>query len=290
MVRHLSPMGSLLSKSWFDFLLKSNPTSSFSSYDQNDNDLLKVEIAGIQAPPSYYNDTGEWFEKFARERTIVSCKLLARRVVLASGNPDTATNSTDVFQRTKKRKLKPSDFNPNNNSHKYTLEHHSKNEDHDNEYDDDDIVDQTAICKLYYRPSRNDSNNSTISSIVSSLLFPKDVAETVVMSGHASTHGSDDNDDSASDDDFDGLYPSYTTSTFESKIEDSTSDVRKLRDDVEYVEKLHNAELSAAETMRGMWRNPTVRKNKKGIIDEIELREIEKNLPLWKRAYRYFFP
>jgi hypothetical protein len=45
MVRHLSPTGRLLSRSAFDFLMKTNPSAAAGKIlEENTNELLQIEI------------------------------------------------------------------------------------------------------------------------------------------------------------------------------------------------------------------------------------------------------
>lgn len=45
MMRHLSPTGRLLSRSAFDFLMRTNPAAAAGkNLEENTNELLKIEI------------------------------------------------------------------------------------------------------------------------------------------------------------------------------------------------------------------------------------------------------
>mmetsp|Transcript_18879 Transcript_18879/g.40836 ORF Transcript_18879/g.40836 Transcript_18879/m.40836 type:complete len:398 (-) Transcript_18879:390-1583(-) len=147
LVRHLSPVGRLLSKSAFDFSLSNSPSVRLGGRIEDSRDLLKIEIAGIKAPPFYRSaagmeQPGEWLNRLAANRTPVACTLMARRV-------DNATSGvTNVA--TAKRGAKGDTF--------------EIGESH---------VNERAICQVRYRP--------TMFS-----LFRQDLASTLVASGRAS--------------------------------------------------------------------------------------------------------
>lgn len=85
LVRHLSPVGRLLSKTAFDFSLSNSPAVRLGGRIEESRDLLKVEIAGIKPPPFHRSargneQPGEWLNRLAANRTPVACTLMARRV------------------------------------------------------------------------------------------------------------------------------------------------------------------------------------------------------------------
>lgn len=87
LIRQLSPVGRLLNKASFNYMVNVNPSSQVvdSKGDlRNAKDLLKVEIAGIKQPPFYYNQgqegVNDWINTLASKHTRVSCTLLSRRI------------------------------------------------------------------------------------------------------------------------------------------------------------------------------------------------------------------
>lgn len=87
LIRHLSPVGRLLNKASFNYMVNVNPSSQVvdSKGDlRNAKDLLKVEIAGIKQPPFYYNQgqegVNDWINTLASKHTRVSCTLVSRRI------------------------------------------------------------------------------------------------------------------------------------------------------------------------------------------------------------------
>jgi hypothetical protein len=87
-VRHLSPVGGLLSRDAFDFFIKASPSVAVGKrLEENEKALLKIEIAGVQQPPFYlpsssstFDQPGEFLRQLANERTYIKCQLLCRRV------------------------------------------------------------------------------------------------------------------------------------------------------------------------------------------------------------------
>ena len=88
LVRQLSPMARLLNRSSFDLMTRINPSSQLNGKNdliKDAKDLLKVEIAGIKAPPFYYasgrEGALEWLRGLSHSRAPVSCTLLSRRIL-----------------------------------------------------------------------------------------------------------------------------------------------------------------------------------------------------------------
>jgi len=149
LVRHLSPIGRLLSKTAFDFSLSNSPTVRLVGSIEESRDLLRVEIAGIKAPPLYrsaggYEQPAEWLNRLAANRTSVACTLMARRIdkSLEESNRNNASN---------RRGSKPTvaDFDAG-----------------------DQHLQSRAICQVKYRPRMFS-------------IFRQDLASTLVASGRA---------------------------------------------------------------------------------------------------------
>ena len=98
LLRHLSPFGMLLSTSWFEFFMKINPSSTIKrdsdKLEGNTDELLRVQIAGIQQPPIVSHETcnpEQFLEKLAKKRTLVSCQFIGREVE----NPSNLDDNSD---------------------------------------------------------------------------------------------------------------------------------------------------------------------------------------------------
>ena len=147
LVRQLSPIGRLLNRSSFEFMVGMSPSSQVHKGKVQDaKDLLKVEIAGIKTPPFYYAPPGkeganDWLKSLAANRAPVTCTLLSRRVLKPT--------SESSLQR-KKNLI-------------------------DREKTEIDVVDpemqQRAVCKLEYRPGMK--------------FFRKDLGSSLVTFGRA---------------------------------------------------------------------------------------------------------
>jgi endonuclease YncB( thermonuclease family) len=90
LVRQLSPVGRLLNKSTYQSIMERKPSSlsssELSTKIQKERDLIKVELAGIKAPPFYHAENGgegtnDWLKRLASDRTPVSCTLISRRIL-----------------------------------------------------------------------------------------------------------------------------------------------------------------------------------------------------------------
>lgn len=156
LVRHLSPIGALLPTSWFESLMRISPSNNnFSggllaggNPQKGNKELLRLQIAGIVSPPLSGDqyDPKEFLERLAKKRTLVSCQLLGRRIVVPQGKKE----NLDY----RNRNQLPSD--ENGDARKGSP-------------DFDDC--QVALCRLTYRPGWQ--------------LFPTDLAEMLVKEGNA---------------------------------------------------------------------------------------------------------
>lgn len=149
-VRHLSPMERILSKSWFDWLMRVHPAAAVlgSRRDESPHELLTVQIAAVVAPEM----TGQWWEQLVRQRTPVSCQLMARQVVSRNGGREGGHDSSRT-----KRKLDFKELNLHESA-----SHTNNNTEQE----------QVAIVKMYYRPKLQ--------------LFAVDIGESMVRQGRAS--------------------------------------------------------------------------------------------------------
>ena len=248
-VRHLSPMGMLLSPSWFEFFLKlSSPKTSIhrdlgngddkAKDGDNKRDLLKLRIAGALAPPLSRDSCGptRFLERLAKKRTLVSCQLLGRLVVV---EPDERDSDTD---------------------------RHSSSETNETmdpvAFDDEKTIlssdlngDQVALCRLAYRPGWQ--------------LFSTDIAEALVTAGNANVADTILDTDSSSD--------------HGGKPTDVSEQIRDIRGDLDYLEKLRTRESGAAEKSLGMWAFPEIRELKKDIVEEANF---QANAGLFRKIWR----
>lgn len=147
-VRHLSPIECLLPRSWLDWFLRLHPSSALGRRpDQSPDELLDIQLAGVEAPPDYFGreEPGDWLRQLVKERPILKCQLLARRVQLTDDST-TWSASNDVPKR-KIPELVASD-----------KQYSSKN--------------QVAMVKLFFRPNPFQ-------------LFANDLAESMVERGRA---------------------------------------------------------------------------------------------------------
>ncbi|GAX19926.1 hypothetical protein FisN_1Lh605 [Fistulifera solaris] len=151
-VRHLSPMERVLSKSWFDWVMRMHPAAAVlgARRDELDRELLTVQLAAV-----VHNEyaTGQWWDQLIRQRTPVSCQLMARQVRNVSSRDD------NTHRTKRKLDLPELELLENSSSH------------NQQQYHEDDP--QVAIVKMYYR-------SNTLQ------LFPVDVGESMVRQGHAS--------------------------------------------------------------------------------------------------------
>jgi len=156
LVRQLSPMARLLNRSSFDFMVRMNPSSQLNGKEQNiqdAKDLLKVEIAGIKAPPLYYapgrEGALEWLKGLSHSRAPVSCMLLSRRILRPMVQDDgNLQQRQQQYQHqrgyTQKTSMKQDIYN--------TL---------------DPEMEQTAVAKVLYRPGMSLVRKDLASSLLS---------------------------------------------------------------------------------------------------------------------------
>jgi len=255
-VRHLSPIGVVLPASWFEFLMKVNPSKikhKNNKPEENSNELLKVQIAGILEPPVSRDCTEHFLKLLAKNRTLVSCQLLGRKVPILNSEriEKKDEESTTHADSPNKRQLSSSSSNLssiNNNNHARI---------NAQEIDDSNTLcrdqHQVALCRLKYRPHWQ--------------LFSTDVAETLIKAGNVNVASN-------------VLAHSSTNNT---KIVDASQRIQDIRNDIEYIDRLSKFEFKAAQKKKGMWSIPEVRKMKKDIIDEVDF---QSNANLFQKIWR----
>mmetsp|Transcript_42869 Transcript_42869/g.103687 ORF Transcript_42869/g.103687 Transcript_42869/m.103687 type:complete len:433 (-) Transcript_42869:754-2052(-) len=274
-VRHLSPVGQILPKTWFDFFRRVNTTAvaatstAASSNDvERKRDLLKVKIAGVQYPPfSHFRyKTEEYLERLARDRTLVSCQLLARQVpkVESSTNiegglpPLSKRSMEDAFPELKTelhKGAKERDQYYNSDSLSFVV-------------DEDTMGEHLGVCKLAYRPTLFQ-------------FFPTDIAVSLLLSGNASVAPTllASNQETA---DEDGDHASTVRPN--TTIVDSSQRLDDLRNDVTYLERLVQAEFEALKNEAGIWAFSEARETKSDVVAEIEFQASAGTLQkLWRR-------
>lgn len=269
-VRHLSPVGQILPKTWFDFFMRFSPLAGRLAHnrskqkpEETKTELLRVQIgkpslsscvvegagtldlshwrffffiAGIQSPPvsglSYRPE--EWLEKLAKQRALVSCQVLARQVFLDPG----------IKEYSKPPKRIMADVLPGLKDYESSKERKMiveamKNKD-----------DQTAVCRITYRPSLFQ-------------FFPSDVAEALIKGGNASVSSSLFTNNNS-------LVEETTTGIRKTKALDASQRIQDLRKDVHYLDRLTKSEFEAAKASIGMWSVPEVRASKQEVVEEVE--------------------
>ena len=204
LVRHLSPIGALLPTSWFESLMRISPSNrNFSrglvkadAAQESSRELLRLQIAGILPPPLILDSHNpeEFLERLAKKRTLVSCQLLGRSVVM----PEEGEEDSD---RQNRRQL-GSDT---------TVDTTTFSSDVDNY--------QVALCRLSYRPGWQ--------------FLSTDLAEALVKEGNANVastvlnHSTSSYDGSALDDTLAGSYKTKITDTSQ-RVQDIRRDVKYL--------------------------------------------------------------
>lgn len=255
-IRHLSPVGSLLNRSWFDFFTKSGPTSTAIGHD-NKRQLLKVEIAGVTAPPQYVSTTrhqrGDWLKEIANNQTRVSCQLLGRRVSTVTSSKTTAATKeppviTDHAAPLHIPKRDVSVILPELNA--------SSTPNSTSDYSNKDGEEQIAVCKLYYRPSMMQ-------------LFSTDIAASMVKYGRACVNAEI------------FLKNDFTKNT---QVVHASSRVHDMRRDIKYLENLESLEYDAARKSYGMWADPRIREMRRDVMDEVEF---QTKASIWRKLWRW---
>lgn len=172
-----------------------------------------------------------FLEQLAKQRVLVSCQLLGRRVPFRGPKEPILLKKREAGE---------------------VLREITNNDDELETTNIDDIQNyneqQVAVCRLSYRPSLWQ-------------IFPTDVAERLIAEGSANTSSSimatnaDDQE--------------YGNST-NTKIIDSSQRIQDLRYDVKYLDDLESSEFEAAKKSLGMWSVPEVREIRREVVEEVE--------------------
>ena len=239
LVRHLSPFGALLPRTWFESLMRISPSNSTFSRglvrggnaQESNRELLRLQIAGILSPPLHYDshDPLDFLERLAKKRTLVSCQLLGRRIVV----PQEREEDLDHQSR----------------------QHSSSDTNDDTTIFSADFDDyQVALCRLTYRPRWQ--------------LFPTDVAEDLLKEGKTNVASTILNHSSVSYNS--GTGDNALAGAFKTIITDTSQRIQDIRRDVKYLDRLETLEFEAAQKSVGMWSVPEIRKIRKDIVDEVD--------------------
>ena len=198
-------------------------------------ELLKLQIAGVQKPPiprSSY-DPEEFLSRLAKKRALVSCQLLGRKVVVPVED--------DEKQHQKPLEILGDNF------------HAADDENLSNVSEDLDDY-QAALCHIAYRPHWQ--------------LLTTDMAEALVTLGNA-TVASDVLNYTSLNHNGDSSEKMFA-GPLKTKVIDTSQRIHDIRRDVKYMDALKKSEFQAAQSSKGMWSDPEVRRMKKEIINEVE--------------------
>lgn len=267
-VHHLSPVQRLLNRSTFNFFTRQNISASSKHIEEERDDLIKVELgtlelifetplrnkfqqpfnciirffctAGIKQPtsysaPSFQEQEGAWLSAFAQNQSYVTFQLITRRVVDIKSlqqegiTKDAASSNFNSLSVVDRLTASPSD----------TMSTMLDKE-------------QTAICKVYFRPSDS--------------IFRKDLATSLVQFGRAEVLPS-------------GLYLELKGK----RTTDRSDKLADIQSDVSYMGQLVKAEYSAIKEKKGLWANDNVRERKENFIKEV----LADELSLWKKIWSW---
>jgi hypothetical protein len=168
-----------------------------------------ITAAGIRQAPFYRSlaeQPGEWLQLLADQHPRVSCELISRCAAKQS-----STSGSNLAKR-RTRTLK--EFEPISN-------------------------DQTAVCRLRYRPGKS--------------FFRVDLGQSLVRYGRATISSA-------------GMHVPDESVT----VVDTSESLKDLEEDTKYMQKLEQAEYLAAKGSHGMFSDAQVRSDRKDIVEEIE--------------------
>jgi len=247
-VRHLSPIGMLLPTSWFESLMRISPSNTKISrglvrgggkIEDSNRDLLRLQIAGVLTPPllrdSY--DPEQFLERLAKNRTLVCCHLLGRRVVVSKERDEDLDQNKQHSSSDIRGDMNPVAFDDSMTDFSTDF----------NDY-------QVVLCRLTYRPHWQ--------------IFATDIAEALVKVGNVSVASNILNHSSSSYNT--GTSYKMLAGTFKTKIIDTSQRIQDIRRDIKYLDRLEMLEFEAAQKSMGMWSVPEVRQIKKEIADEVD--------------------
>jgi len=254
LVRHLSPMGRLMNRTAFDFMARNSPTfiSLGEGLDSNLKDdtrnLIKVEIAGVYAPPHFTakvgeESEGEWLRSLAANQTSIVCTLLSRRIVTTTDRQSKSTFSLSTL----------SPLLPDKN------ESPLDTADFKNDNDNDDMESrQVAICNVSYRPP----------GLLT--LLRSDLASTLVQAGRAGIVSSSTG----------GVHVDVPST----KTIDGSRKMKDLRRDVQSLGRLEGLEFEAVKGGLGMWSDKEVRRGRPELVEEADF---ERTASAFEKIWRW---
>ncbi|CAB9508735.1 expressed unknown protein [Seminavis robusta] len=247
-VRHLSPVGRVLNREMYEFGTRAAPSAQVTGNPEGD--LIKVEIAGLSAPPFYAStdyQRGEWLQRLASDKTKVTLQLLGRRV---PNSPSTGTGNAH------NNTMEPNHRNKRDVTVILPELEQSLQKDNLQQGAEEQQEQQIAVGRLYYRPSLFQ-------------LFATDLATPLVRYGHAT----------AESEMF--MKSLHTEGT---KIVDATQGLDTIRKDVKYLDRLGKLEYEAAKGSYGMWSDTLIREKRRDIVDEVEF---QTNATAWQKLWRW---
>ena len=270
-VRHLSPIERLLSKSWLDWMLKIHPAATLRRErpEENPNELLRVQVAGVVYPslplpepqdtssssssireqisiPSTSDSSSSnrepagkaWLQALAEQRAIVKCQLLGREIPVSAGANDSNISASGAAGRMGRNKRPIPGLAALTNSTSAASLDHNRSSSHEA-----DGEGQVAVAYVRYYPKRYP-------------ILGTDLGESMVKAGRAIPSE-------------DGLYTHAATE----RVVDATDNVKLLRKDAAYVERLESAEYQACTGSYGIWADPAYRESRSDVVEEVEFQQ-----------------
>ena len=216
------------------------------------HDLLKIEIAGIIAPPPFISNFPktdesrfEWLDRLSRQKARVSCQLLTRRTP-----------------------IKEDKKHPNDDASYY----------------------DTAIARVRYRPGWSNSIEKRTNSILPSIPMQQvDLASSLLQYGRANVTSSTGNPLFANQFQSSTIETRFHENS--SNVHPKTMKLMRSqqKDDIQYIEKLVKSEKHAAEYRLGLWSSESLQTQEYSYHQEIlkevvEQKEYEKK-SVWKKIF-----
>jgi hypothetical protein len=295
----------LVRPSWFEAWMKLHPSAC--RPDQNRNELLTVDLAGVYAPPVLDSRLGgrdgtatatspiSYLQGWARDRPVLTVQLLARRKFLQpdiDGNDSFTSSivlgkaSTHSHQRKKRRIPSHLVMDEATEPEQAATRPATRHRKEESESYGDAV--QVAVVKATYRAQATQ-------------VRPTDLARFLVQTGRA-TASSDE-----------GLYLQQLTRNQQGRgqqeqqqqqslsivaareregvegatisvIVDADRSVPTLQDDARYLSQLALAEYEAAQNHEGIWSDPEFRRRHPDVVEEAEF---QAHAPWWKKLWRY---
>ncbi len=206
--------------------------------------------AGVKYP-SFIEQDSTWLQSLVTNaQPSVTIQLLSRRVFDVS----TLARRNEVGHRV--NDLSSLVVDPSRNVLKHT--YHELGSENTPISIDNMEREQTAICKVLYRPREKSIYRS---------MFRQDMAKTLVQQGRVEVLSS-------------GLYVAMDNK----RMIDGSEGLSDITSDVSYMETLMKAEQSAIKERKGLWANEAIRKEKETFIDEVL---DEAKASLWKRLWNW---